>query len=77
MRGDELSQLWVPGAELLEDGLQHLGLLLDNLAELLELSIVPEEVEVTQVTTSTALAPGCGCGCGGRGGSSLIVATAP
>ncbi len=44
--GDQLGKLRVASAQLLQDRLEHLGLLLDNLAELLELGVVPQEVEV-------------------------------
>jgi hypothetical protein len=57
MLSDQLCQLWVTSADLLEDRLEHLGLLLHDLAELLELGVVAEEVEVAQSTT------GCCC-CG-------------
>lgn len=56
VRGNELRQLGVPGAELLKYGLQHLRLLLDNLAQLLELGVVPKKVQVAHVATL-----GCGC----------------
>lgn len=69
IRGNELSELRVAGAKLLEDGLEHLWLLLDNLAELLELGVMSQEVEVTQVTT---LAGGSRSSSGGGG----LVATA-
>jgi hypothetical protein len=49
---NELSQLWVASADLLEDRLKHLGLLLDDLSELLELWVISQEVEVTQTTSS-------------------------
>lgn len=45
---DELGKLWVASAELCEDRLQHLRLLLDDLAQLLELGIVTQEIEVAQ-----------------------------
>jgi hypothetical protein len=56
MLSDQLRQLWVTSAHLLEDRFEHLGLLLHDLAKLLELGVVAEEVEVTQSTT------GCSCG---------------
>ena len=55
---DELRELRVARAELLQDGLEHLRLLLHHLAELLELRVIPEEVEVAET---------CG-GPGTRGG---------
>ena len=71
---DELSQLGVSGAKLLEDGLQHLGLLLDNLPQLLELSVVSEEVEIAEIATTLAAG---GSGSGGSSGGSLVAASAP
>jgi hypothetical protein len=59
--GNELGQLRVARSELLQDRLQHLGLLLDNLAELLELWVVSQEVQVTE-----SLPASC---CGGHSGS--------
>ena len=53
--GDRLGELRVAGAELLENGLEHLGLLLHHLAELLELGVVTEKLEVPE-----ALRGGCG-----------------
>lgn len=55
---DELRELRVARAELLQNGLEHLRLLLHHLAELLELRVIPEEVEVAET---------CG-GPGTRGG---------
>lgn len=46
--GDELSELGVAGAQLGENRLEHLRLLLDNLAQLLELGVVTKEVEVSK-----------------------------
>lgn len=43
---NELCKKGVTRTELFEDGLEHLGLLLDDLAKLLELWVVSEEVEV-------------------------------
>lgn len=53
VRGYQLSQLRVSSTELLEDGLKHLRLLLHYLAKLLKLSIMSEEIQVTQVATLT------------------------
>jgi len=62
---DELSQLRVARAELLQDRLQHLGLLLNDLAELLELGVRSEEVEVAETLLTSSGGGGChGCGCG-------------
>lgn len=66
IRGDELRQTGVPGAQLLENGLKHLRLLLNDLAELLELRIVPKKVQIAKITTLT-----CGSGGGSGGGSSI------
>lgn len=49
---NKLSQLGVSGTKLLENGLQHLGLLLNDLAKLLELGVVSEEIQVAQITTT-------------------------
>lgn len=48
--GNQLSQLRVASAKLLQDGLEHLWLLLDHLAELLELRVVPEELQVAHAS---------------------------
>lgn len=68
---DELRELRVPRAELLQDGLKHLWLLLHDLAELLELRVVPEEVEVAE----SRLARG-GAGTGSRSGHARVSAAA-
>lgn len=60
---NKLGQLGVTSTELLQDRLEHLGLLLDNLAELLELGIVAEEVEVTKTLASARTT--CCCRSGG------------
>lgn len=72
IRGNELSQLRVAGTKLLEDGLEHLRLLLDNLAELLELGVMSQEVEVTQVTTLTGSSRSSS-----RGGGLVATASSP
>ena len=46
--GNQLGKLGVALTELLQDGLQHLGLLLYHLSELLELSIIPKEVQISK-----------------------------
>src|SRR3569833_1162964 len=56
--GDQLRQLRVASTKLLQDRLQHLGLLLHTLAELLELGVMSQEVEVAQA----GLAAGGGSG---------------
>lgn len=48
--GNELGQLGVTSAKLLQDGLEHLGLLLHDLAQLLELGVAAEEIEVTEIS---------------------------
>lgn len=72
IRGNELSKLRVAGAKLLEDGLEHLWLLLDNLAELLELGVMSQEVEVTQVTTLAGSSRSSS-----RGGGLVATASSP
>lgn len=62
VRGNQLGQLRVAGTELLQDGLEHLRLLLHHLAQLLELGVVAEEVEVAQVAGTTAGSGGSGSG---------------
>lgn len=47
VRRDQLRKLRVSGTELLQDGLEHLGLLLNHLSKLLELSVVTQPVQVT------------------------------
>lgn len=59
--GDQLGELRVAGAELLEDGLEHLGLLLHHLAELLELGVGAEPLEIAQALPT-------GSSCSSRGG---------
>lgn len=48
MCGDQLSKLRVASTKLLQNRLQHLWLLLNNLAKLLKLRIAAEKVEVTK-----------------------------
>lgn len=62
--GNQLSELGVAGTELLQDRLEHLGLLLDNLAKLLELCVVPEELQVAHASL-----PGGSSRSGSSGGS--------
>lgn len=54
----------VSGAKLLENGFEHLGLLLDYLTKLLELGIVAEEIQIAEVAITAALS--CECGGGSR-----------
>jgi hypothetical protein len=44
--------LGIPGGDLLQDRLKHVGLLLDELTELLEVGIAAEELQACSVTTS-------------------------
>lgn len=68
MLGDKLRELRVSSTELLKDGLQHLGLLLDYLSELLELGIVTQPVQVAEgLSTSSGT-----CAGGGSGSSSCL-----
>ena len=48
-----MGQLGVASTELLQNGLKHLWLLLDNLAKLLELSVMAEEVQIAESSLST------------------------
>ena len=57
-----MRKLGISGAELLEDRLEHLRLLLYNMAQLLELLIIPEELKVSKSSLTTSG--------GGSGGSS-------
>jgi hypothetical protein len=59
--GDQLGKLGVASTQLLQDGLQHLGLLLDNLTQLLELGVVSQEVQVAE-SLSTSSSGGDGGG---------------
>ena len=51
---DNLGDLGVASRNLLQDGLQHVGLLLHKLTELLEVRVVAEEVQVGKVGTTCA-----------------------
>jgi hypothetical protein len=46
--------LGIPGGDLLQDRLKHVGLLLDELTELLEVRVAAEELEACSVTTSSS-----------------------
>lgn len=59
--GYQLGELRVASAKLLQDRLQHLRLLLDNLAKLLELGVVSQEVQVAEPLPASS--------CGGDSGS--------
>jgi hypothetical protein len=47
MLADQLGELGVASANLLQDWLEHLWLLLDNLSQLLELRVISEKVEIS------------------------------
>lgn len=66
--GYQLGQLRVASSKLLQDRLQHLRLLLDNLAKLLELGVVSQEIQVTESLPASS--------CRGNGGSSSRPSTA-
>jgi hypothetical protein len=57
MLSDKLGELWVSSTDLLQDGLQHLRVLLHDLSELLELRIISQEVKVSQSTGWSASRP--------------------
>lgn len=59
---DELRKLRVTGANLLQNRLEHLRLVLDDLAQLLELRVVSKKVQVAQPTSST-FCTRCGRSC--------------
>lgn len=61
--GDQLGKLRIAGAELLQNRLEHLRLLLHYLAQLLKLRVMAEELEVPK-----ALLLSRGNGGGGSGG---------
>lgn len=50
--GNQLCKLRVAGAKLLQNRLEHLWLLLNNLAELLELRVMSEKIQVAQICTT-------------------------
>lgn len=49
---DQCCKLWIPNADLLQDWLKHLWLLLNDLTQLLKLGIVPEKVKVRETSGS-------------------------
>lgn len=51
---NDLGDLGVASRNLLQDGLKHVGLLLHKLAELLEVGVVAEEVQVSKIGTTCA-----------------------
>ena len=64
--GDQLGELGVSGTQLLENGLEHLRLLLDDLAKLLELGIISKEIQVSKIPGG-ATTTGSNCSGGGGG----------
>ena len=73
---DQLSQLGVARANLLQDRLEHVRLLLHHLTKLLEVLILTQEVEVAQATGGTSRThtssteSGGGGSCGSSAGTS-------
>lgn len=81
---DQLRQLRVARADLLKDRFEHVGLCLDDRAQLLELGVVTKEIKITQPSrsgsgsssssprpTSSFSKKSCGCrGCLARGPTS-------
>lgn len=57
---NELCDLRVTGRDLLKNGLEHLRLLLNELAQLLEMRVIPEEIEVRKRFTASASTTGTG-----------------
>lgn len=55
---NELCDLRVTGRNLLKNGLEHLRLLLNELAQLLEMGVIPEEIEVRKCFTASASTTG-------------------
>lgn len=74
IRGNQLRQLRVARTELLENGLEHLRLLLDDLTQLLELRVVSEELQVSEIAAAST--DGSGSSSRGRRSSSSGTATA-
>lgn len=72
--GDQLGKLGVASTELLQNRLEHLGLLLNDLTELLELSIVPKEVEVTESLSSGGTSSCSSASTGARATSATALA---
>ncbi len=73
--GDQLGQLGVTRAELLKDGLEHLRLLLDYLAQLLELGVGSKEVKVAEILLGGCRSSSCFGGGGGGGTSTGCTST--
>lgn len=66
MVSNELRKLGIASTELLQDRLQHPGLLLDHLAELLKLGVVSEELEISHALRSSLSDSGGGGATAGR-----------
>ena len=66
--GNHLGELRVASSNLLENGLEHLRLLLNDLAQLLELRVVAQEIKSVG-TSGTTSKTGCGS-CAGASASS-------
>jgi len=66
---DQCCKLWIPNADLLQDWLKHLWLLLNDLTQLLKLGIVPEKVKVRETSggSSSSLARGTSAASSGSG----------
>jgi hypothetical protein len=56
---NQLSQLWVAGSDLLQDGFEHLRLLLHQLSQLLEMRVVAKEIEIAQGTSIPSTSSTC------------------
>ena len=67
MLTNQSSQLWVTSSNLLQDGLEHLRILLDDLSQLLELRVISEEIEVAK-----SCAGGTACTCASSGSSKQV-----
>ena len=66
------SNLGIPSSDLLQDGLKHVRLLLDQLTELLEVRVAAEELEAAKgFTTSSTCAGTCTCGTSTTGPTTL------
>lgn len=65
---NQLSQLWITCSDLLQDGFEHLRLLLHQLSQLLEMRIVAEEIEIAQCasissTSTSSCSATCSAAC--------------
>lgn len=61
---NELCNLGVTSCDLLEDGLKHLGLLLNKLAQLLEMGVAPKKFEIRECFSTCGSSTGTGTGTG-------------